>query len=89
MIHKELTEFRRFVENQRGRVGAAFPAPYSPEPSPVEQVWRHAKSHQVGKQVITGPDQLKRLVISAPRRLQKLPNIIRGFFRYPECAYAL
>jgi len=56
--------------------------------NPIEQVWNHAKNHQIGKQPITGPDQMKKLVISALRRIQKLPNIIRGFFKHPECAYA-
>jgi transposase len=60
----------------------------SPEINLVEQVWNHAKNHQIGKQVITGPDQMKKLVISALRRLQKLPAIIQGFFRHPECKYA-
>ena len=87
-VHKSKA-VRTFVESQQGRLELHFLPPYSPELNPVEQVWRHAKSHQVGKQVITGPDQLKRLVISALRKLQKLPNIIRGFFRHPECAYAL
>jgi len=87
-VHKSKA-VREFVESQEGRLELHFLPPYSPELNPVEQVWRHAKSHQVGKQVITGPDQLKRLAISALRRLQKLPNIIRSFFRHPECEYAL
>ena len=87
-VHKSKA-VREFVESQEGRLELHFLPPYSPELNPVEQVWRHAKSHQVGKQVITGPDQLKRLAISALRRLQKLPNIIRSFFRHPECAYTL
>ena len=80
---------RAFVEAQEGRLELHFLPPYSPELNPVEQVWRHAKSHQIGKKVIEGPEHLKRLVISALRRLQKLPHIIRGFFRHPECAYTL
>ncbi len=87
-VHKSKA-VRTFVESQQGRLELHFLPPYSPELNPVEQIWRHAKSHQVGKQVITGSDKLKRLVISALRKLQKLPRIIRGFFRHPECAYAL
>ncbi len=64
-----------------------FLPPYSPELNPIELVWNHAKNHQIGKQVITGPDQLKKLVLSALHRLQRLSSIIQGFFRHPECQY--
>jgi len=79
---------KAFVEAHREKLALYFLPSYSPELNPVEQVWNHAKNHQIGKQVITGPDQMKKLVISALRRLQKLPAIIQGFFRHPECKYA-
>ena len=34
-------------------------------------------------------DDLKAKAISALRRLQKLPDIVRGFFRDPHLAYTL
>ena len=34
-------------------------------------------------------DDLKAKAISALRRLQKLPHIVRGFFRDPHLAYIL
>ena len=34
-----------------------------------------------------GQDDLRAKVISALRRLQKLPNIVRGYFRDPNLAY--
>ena len=79
---------RQFVEEHREKLELHFLPSYSPELNPIEQVWNHAKNHQIGKQVITGPDQLKKLAISALRRLQKLPSIIQGFFKHPECSYA-
>jgi transposase len=79
---------RTFVEAQAEHIELHFLPSYSPELNPVEQVWNHAKNHQIGKQVITGPDQLKAMAVSALRRLQKMPAIIRGFFRHPECSYA-
>jgi hypothetical protein len=39
--------------------------------------------------VIMGKDDLKAKAISALRRLQKLPDIVRGFFRDPHLAYIL
>lgn len=79
---------KTFAEAQAEHIELHFLPSYSPELNPVEQVWNHAKNHQIGKQVITGPDQLKSLAMSALRRLQKTPAIIRGFFRHPECSYA-
>ena len=43
---------------------------YSPELNPDEQVWNHLKNRGVGRQPVTGPDQLKRLIISHLRRVQ-------------------
>lgn len=80
---------KKFVESTQGRLELHFLPPYSPEVNPVEQVWNHAKNHRVGKQLITGPDQLKRLVLSALRSLQRRAKIIRGFFRHPECRYII
>lgn len=79
---------KTFVEEKSEHIELHLLPSYSPELNPVEQVWNHAKNHQIGKQVITGPDQLKSMAISALRRLQKMPDIIRGFFRHPECSYA-
>jgi len=79
---------RSYVENGNGAVKLFFLPGYSPELNPIEQAWNHAKRHNVGTRTVKGPDQLRRLVIAALRRLQKLPGIIMGFFRHPECAYA-
>jgi len=32
--------------------------------------------------------ELKKLVQSAMHRLQKLPDVVKSFFRHPECQYA-
>jgi len=78
---------REFVAQRKARLELHFLPSYSPDLNPVEQVWQHAKNHQIGKQAISGPDHLKRLILSALRRLQKMPHIIQGFFRHPECSY--
>ena len=80
---------KKFVESTQGRLELHFLPPYSPEINPVEQVWNHAKNHRIGKQLITGPDQLKRLVLSTLRSLQRRAKVIRGFFRHPECRYII
>lgn len=48
---------KKFVQATEGKLELHFLPPYSPELNPIEQVWNHAKNHQIGKQPITGPDQ--------------------------------
>ena len=62
---------------------------YSPELNPVEQVWNNVKNHGIGRKKAFGPDQLKSMVLGQLRKLQKLPSIVKSFFRHPECSYTL
>ncbi|WP_148039430.1 hypothetical protein [Acidithiobacillus sulfuriphilus] len=55
---------------------------------PDELVWGHVKK-QVSRQIPQSQDDLKFLVPSALRRLQKLPHIVARFFRHPRCRYAI
>jgi hypothetical protein len=52
-------------------------------------VWDWLKKHKLGKARITGPDQLKELAMKYMRKLQKLPDIIRGFFQDKNLAYII
>ncbi len=47
------------------------------------------KNDRVGRKVIMGKDDLKAKAIGALRRLQKLPDVVRGFFRDPHLSYIL
>ncbi len=47
------------------------------------------KNDRVARQVIMGKDDLKAKEIGALRRLQKLPYIVRSFFRDPRLSYIL
>jgi transposase len=85
-IHKAKL-VRDFVDTQKGNLKLFYLPPYSPHLNPDEQVWAHVK-RQVSKQFVQGKDDMKRLAIGALRRLQKLPNLVRNFFRQPECRYA-
>jgi transposase len=78
----------KFVASTEGKLQLFHLPPYAPELNPDEQVWNHLKNHGVGRQVITGPDQLKRSILSHLRKLQKLPSLICSFFRLPETLYA-
>ena len=65
-----------------------FLPPYSPHLNPDEQVWGHVK-REVAKRGVEDKEQLKRLAISALHRIQKLPELVRSFFKQPECQYIL
>ena len=86
-VHKSAA-VSRFVATAEGKRKLFRLPSYSPELNPDEQVWNHLKNHGVGKHPVTGPDQLKRLIISHLRKLQKLPTLVRSFFGMPETVYA-
>ncbi len=86
-VHKS-SAVSKFVASTEGRLQIFYLPPYSPELNPDEQVWNHLKNHSIGKQPVTGPDQLKRLILSNLRKVQKLPSLVCSFFGMPETAYA-
>lgn len=87
-VHRS-KHIREFVESTEGKLRLFFLPGYSPELNPVEQTWNYTKRHNIGKRTIKGPDHLKKLALGALRKLQKLPDVIKDFFRHPECAYAV
>jgi transposase len=77
-----------FVEATEGWLRLFFLPPYSPELNPDELVWNHLKNHGVGKRVPESRDHLKQIVLGHLRSLQKMPSLVRGFFRQREVRYA-
>jgi transposase len=86
-VHKSAA-VSKFIASTEGRLQVFYLPPYSPELNPDEQVWNHLKNHGVGRQPVTGPDQLRHLIISHLRKLQKLPSLVSSFFGMPETSYA-
>ena len=76
-----------YVASTGGRLRLFFLPGYSPELNPDEWVWKNVKHDRVGKTTVTSKDDLKTTVVSALRRLQKLPALIRGFFADPCLRY--
>ena len=87
-VHKA-KKVKAFVEARPDEIELHILPPYSPELNPDEHVWNELKSGVVGKQSVSGPDHLKRLVRSHLHRIQKLPDKVRSYFRAPETAYTL
>ena len=85
-VHRS-AKVRKFAESTDGQLRLFFLPSYSPELNPDELVWNHLKRHRVGKTAVTGPEQLKRMVIGFLRSLQKLPHIVRAFFQERHVSY--
>ena len=78
---------RAFVQANADRLELFFLPPYSPELNPDELVWAHVKT-RAAKATTQTKAELKSMVHQTLRRLQKLPDIVAGFFRAPTCRYA-
>jgi transposase len=88
-VHKA-KKVKEFIENEAdGRLEMFFLPAYSPDLNPDEWVWNNVKNNRVGRNVIMGKDDLTAKAIGALRRLQKLPDVVRGFFRDPHLSYIL
>jgi transposase len=79
---------RQFLDTVSDRLELFFLPPYSPELNPDEHVWNDLKNNGIGRQVITGPEQMRVEVIGHLRSLQKSPDLVRSFFQAPTTAYA-
>ena len=78
---------REFAESTQGRLSLFRIPAYSPQLNPDEWVWKNVKHDRVGKAAVTGPDQFKALAVTALRRLQRMPHIVRGFFADHNLTY--
>jgi len=47
------------------------------------------KNHTIGKMVLKGPDHLKQVVLRTLKRLAKLPQLVRSFFKAPGLEYIM
>ncbi len=79
---------QKFVASMQGRLKLFFLPGYSPDLNPDELVWNNLKSQGTGRRAITGPDQLKKLVIGHLRSMQKRADLIRSFYHTPTTEYA-
>lgn len=78
---------KKYVASTEGRLSLFFLPPYSPELNPDEWVWKNVKNDQIGRVVPMSKSHLWTLARDALVRLQKLPEIVRGFFADPHLGY--
>jgi len=77
---------REFVNQTEGKLKLFFLPPYAPQLNPDEVVWAHVK-RSISKRLVQGKANMKKLALSALRRIQKMPELVKSFFRQPECLY--
>jgi transposase len=77
----------RFVASTGGALRLYRLPAYSPQLNPDEWVPKFVKADGVAPAAPRGPEQMKAVVTARLRRLQRLPQIVRGFFGDPELAY--
>ncbi|MFI5782787.1 hypothetical protein [Nocardia sp. NPDC051570] len=70
-----------------GRLRLFFLPGYLPELNSDEWVWKNVKADHIGEADVTSKEYLKIKATGALLRLQKLPALVRGFFRDPNLAY--
>lgn len=80
---------KEYIASFDGKLKVFILPSYSPELNPIEQAWNNVKGHGIGRKKIFGPDQLKAAVLGQLRKLQKLPEIVKSFFRHPDCIYTM
>jgi len=78
----------RFVAAQEGKLALFFLPSSSPELNPDELAWNDLKANSTGRRRITSLAELRRMVVSPMRQLQKLPALVRSFFHAPTTRYA-
>jgi transposase len=69
----------KYVETVADRLRLFFLPPYSPELNPDELVWNDLNNHILGRKAIVGPTQMRRVVLSRLRWMQKTPQHVEYF----------
>lgn len=86
-IHKS-AQVCSHVESTHGMLELVYLPPYSPQLNPDEQVWKNVKE-RVSKKLPTDIIDLREKIIEAMSYLAKAAHIVAGFFRNPDCRYAM
>lgn len=77
-----------FVKTKQGMLEIFYLPPYSPQLNPDETVWAHLK-RTVSRKIVKDINDMKALVHSTLRSIQRQPEKIRSFFKHPETQYIL
>lgn len=69
-----------FIDLNRKWFARYFIPPYSPKLNPDEKTWRYLKKHKLKAHTATTTNDLRAVVLSKMRSIQRRPAVIRSFF---------
>ena len=82
-IHRSLL-VRQYVASTRKRIVLERLPAYAPELNPVEYMWGHLKTHEIGNLLATRAWELSFEATAALRRLRRRPAIITACYTQAE-----
>lgn len=84
--HKKAT-VRDYITSTQGKLTLHFLPGYAPDLNPDELVWSHVKRTGTARRPLQKGEKLRERIEEQLATLQKLPRLVRSFFRAPSVAY--
>lgn len=78
---------RDYVVSTEGRLTLHFLPGYAPDLNPDELVWSHVKRTGPARRPLRKGEKLREKIEEQLAKMQKLPSLIRSFFKAPSVAY--
>jgi len=78
---------REYVASTHGRLTLHFLPGYAPDLNPDELVWSHVKRTGTARRPLHKGETLRQKLEEQLAKIQKLPSLIRSFFKAPSVAY--
>ena len=76
-----------YVASTEGRLTLHFLPGYAPDLNPDELVWSHVKRTGTARRPLQKGEKLREKIEEQLARIQRLPSLIRSFFKVPCVAY--
>jgi len=76
-----------YVASTEGRLTLHFLPGYAPDLNPDELVWSHVKRTGTARRPLQRGETLREKIEEQLAKIQKLPSLIRSFFKTPSVAY--
>ena len=78
---------KKYVTSTEGRLTLHFLPGYAPDLNPDELVWSHVKRTGTARRPLQKGEKLRDKIEDQLAALQKLPLLVRSFFKAPSVAY--
>lgn len=85
-VHRA-TVVSQYVHSTKGQLQLFFLPGYAPDLNPDEWVWKSVKLDTVGRAMVKGRGELRRVAAKALERLRESPELVRSFFADPHLRY--